>query len=218
MVKQGKRPRKGPLVKHKRTPNPKTLKKLALAIVITIVAAGIYVKLAPHTYDAKQQVQLENKSQQLKSTLHDLQQQKVQDSAQQKKLDNLQKQLQDTQQQLQSKKAAAMVYAATLPDPGATDCGSDPYLAHIYQNESGCCPTKWQGETVCPDTYYATYSTDAQVGYGLCQSTPAGKMASAGADWTTSWEEQNAWCTQYAVARYGSTELAWAHWQVFHNW
>lgn len=208
-------------MKHKlRKPkNPIVLKKLAIAFAITIIAVFCYVKLQPHTQEAKQQLQLQNKSQQLKSTLHDLQQQKVEDSTQQKKLDDLQKQLQDTQKQLESKKASAMVYAAVLPDPGATNCGSDPYLSQIYQNESGCCPTKWQGEHVCPDTYYATYDPSTPgVGYGLCQSTPAAKMASSGADWTTSWAEQNAWCTNYAINRYGSTALAWAHWQVFHNW
>lgn len=102
---------------------------------------------------------------------------------------------------------------------GASNCGSDPNLAYIYQHESGCCPTKWQGETFCPDTYYPTYDINtAGVGYGLCQSTPAGKMASAGADWATSWATQNAWCTSYANTRYGSTYLAYLHWLGAHNW
>lgn len=102
---------------------------------------------------------------------------------------------------------------------GDIDCGSDPYLAQIYQMESGCCPTKWQGEHVCPDTYEALYDVNTPgLGYGLCQSTPAGKMASAGGDWQTNWNTQNSWCTSYADSRYGSTASAWAYWQIHRNW
>lgn len=112
--------------------------------------------------------------------------------------------------------AVVPVYAST---GGATNCGSDPYLAQIYQMESGCCPTKWQGEHVCPDTYEALYDVNTPgLGYGLCQSTPAGKMATAGSDWQTNWNTQNSWCLNYANQRYGSPAAAWAHWQQFRNW
>lgn len=111
--------------------------------------------------------------------------------------------------------APVITYAST---GGATNCGSDPYLAQIYQMESGCCPTKWQGEHVCPDTYEALHDpSDGWIGYGLCQSTPAIKMASAG-DWQTNWDAQNSWCTTYAINRYGSTAAAWAYWQIHRNW
>lgn len=111
--------------------------------------------------------------------------------------------------------APVITYTST---GGATNCGSDPYLAQIYQMESGCCPTKWQGEHICPDTYEALHDpSDGWIGYGLCQSTPAIKMSSAG-DWQTNWDVQNSWCTNYAVARYGSTANAWAYWQIHRNW
>ena len=59
-----------------------------------------------------------------------------------------------------------------------TNCGSDPYMAQIYQRESGC-----RTNAVNP-------SSGA---YGICQALPGTKMASAGADWQTSWETQNSW-------------------------
>ncbi len=89
---------------------------------------------------------------------------------------------------------------------GTTDCGSDPYMAQIYFHESGCRTNAWGPMTSLGQAY------------GLCQSLPASKMASAGADWATSWATQNAWCINYAYANYGSPALAWAHWQVYRNW
>jgi hypothetical protein len=220
-------------MKHKHTPNPATLKKLAIAFVITAIAIFCYVKLQPHTQEAKQTIQLEHKSQQLKSTQIDLEKSKVRDADTQKKLDETNKQLQEVQKQLEAKRATATAYAAELPvsqapqapaaspSGGGTNCGSDPYLAEIYKRESGCCPTKWQGQTFCPAGFAHIYDgdiSDGWRGYGLCQSTPAIKMANSGADWATNWVTQNAWCTQYAIVRYGSTAAAWAHWQVAHNW
>lgn len=99
----------------------------------------------------------------------------------------------------------------------STDCGSDSSLAYIYSHESGCCTTKWQGEVGGCPAYHGT-PQDASAGYGLCQSTPGWKMASAGSDWATSWATQNAWCTQYANDRYGGTEAAYEHWIVNLNW
>lgn len=80
----------------------------------------------------------------------------------------------------------------------STDCGSDPYMAFIYQKESGC----------------STTATNASSGaYGLCQSLPGYKMASAGDDWQTNWDTQNTWCINYANQRYGSPYLAMVAWQ-----
>lgn len=78
------------------------------------------------------------------------------------------------------------------------NCGSDPNMAFIYQHESGC----------------STTSVNASSGaYGLCQSLPGSKIASAGADWQTSWDTQNSWCISYANSRYGSPYLAMLAWE-----
>ena len=53
--------------------------------------------------------------------------------------------------------------------------------------------------------------------YGIPQSLPASKMASAGADWQTNPATQIAWGLGYIQGRYGSPCGAWAHSQA-HNW
>lgn len=54
--------------------------------------------------------------------------------------------------------------------------------------------------------------------YGLPQSLPAGKLASAGADWRDNPVTQLRWANNYAVGRYGSWEDAYRFWTVNHWW
>ena len=54
--------------------------------------------------------------------------------------------------------------------------------------------------------------------YGLCQSLPASKMASAGSDYLTNPITQLKWCTGYATGRYGSWAGAYSAWQVQGWW
>ncbi|MEU8802988.1 lytic transglycosylase domain-containing protein [Spirillospora sp. NPDC048819] len=53
--------------------------------------------------------------------------------------------------------------------------------------------------------------------YGIPQSLPGSKMASAGGDWRTSSPTQIAWGLGYIKARYDDPCGAWAFWQS-HNW
>ncbi len=54
--------------------------------------------------------------------------------------------------------------------------------------------------------------------YGLCQSLPASKMASAGSDYRTNPVTQLKWCAGYAVGRYGGWAGAYNAWQVQRWW
>ncbi|MFI2202156.1 transglycosylase SLT domain-containing protein [Streptomyces sp. NPDC020192] len=54
--------------------------------------------------------------------------------------------------------------------------------------------------------------------YGLVQALPAGKMASAGADWRTNPATQIKWGLQYMNERYGSPCDAWTYWQANGNY
>lgn len=47
--------------------------------------------------------------------------------------------------------------------------------------------------------------------YGIPQALPGSKMATAGADWRTSYQTQVNWGLQYITARYGTTCAAWNH-------
>lgn len=94
-----------------------------------------------------------------------------------------------------------------------------PYANYIISRESGWCPTKWQGQVgYCPPYYEPIHSTDSGFGYGLCQSTPASKMSSAGSDWQTNAVTQLKWCSGYAIGRYGSWEAAYNFWISRHWW
>lgn len=86
---------------------------------------------------------------------------------------------------------------------------------YIISHESGWCPTKAQGEHYCPPQ---PDNADTPNGYGLCQSTPGYKMASAGDDWRTNPVTQLRWCSGYAHSRYGSWGAAYNHWVNYHNW
>jgi len=197
-------------MKHKqfRTPNVASLKKLGLAIAITILAVFCYVKLQPHTQDAKQEIQLEHKSQQLKNTLKQLDGQKGTNAETQKKLEDTEKQLQEVQKQLEAKRNATTAYAAelpavqptpayTAPAPSVTGCGSDPQMAVIYQMESGC-RTGAYNELGCR---------------GLGQACPGSKLPCSDSDWNC----QDAWFRNYAVERYGSIYNAYIF-RINHNW
>lgn len=52
--------------------------------------------------------------------------------------------------------------------------------------------------------------------YGLVQALPAGKMASAGADWRTNPATQIKWGLNYMNESYGSPCGAWSFWQTNH--
>lgn len=82
--------------------------------------------------------------------------------------------------------------------------GSDfGYVDYIISHESG-----WN--------YHAVNRSSGA--YGLPQSLPAGKLASAGADWRDNPVTQLRWANNYAVGRYGSWEAAYYFWTVNHWW
>lgn len=91
------------------------------------------------------------------------------------------------------------------------------YADFIISNESGWCPTKWQGEYGGCPAYHGTPSS-SYTGYGLCQATPGYKMSSEGDDWATNPVTQLRWCSGYARSRYGSWYGAYEHWVSHHNW
>jgi uncharacterized protein YabE (DUF348 family) len=89
------------------------------------------------------------------------------------------------------------------------------YVNYIVSRESGWCATKAQGEHYCPAVPDDPMTPN---GYGLCQSTPGYKMATAGADWQTNPITQLHWCSGYADRAYGGWGGAYEHWLSHHNW
>lgn len=112
---------------------------------------------------------------------------------------------------INSDKSALMAAAGISP-------GDFAYANYIISHESGWCWLKWQGQVgYCPTTYVALHPPDAGYGYGLCQSTPGSKMATAGSDWQTNPITQLRWCSGYA-SRYGGWGGSYNHWLNYHSW
>lgn len=75
-------------------------------------------------------------------------------------------------------------------------------LEKLWTRESGW---RWNADNPSSDAY------------GIPQSLPGSKMASAGADWKTNPETQIRWGLGYIKGRYGSPARAWEHFQA-RNW
>jgi hypothetical protein len=82
------------------------------------------------------------------------------------------------------------------------DAGQWPYLDKLWTRESG---------------FSQTAKNPSSGAYGIPQSLPASKMASAGADYLTNPRTQIKWGLGYIHGRYGSPSGAWAHEQS-HGW
>lgn len=126
--------------------------------------------------------------------------QKIQELEKQKQ--QLEQERAKLQQELSAKKASKLQVAATsIPTQGtasaASGCGSDPYMAYIYQHESGCSTT-------------ALNSIGCR---GIAQACPGSKLP-CGADFTC----QDIWFKAYAIQRYGSTYNAYVFWLGNHWW
>lgn len=81
------------------------------------------------------------------------------------------------------------------------------------QGQFGCLNNLWTKES----SWQVGATNPSSGAYGIPQSLPAGKMASAGADWRTNPATQIRWGLSYIQASYGSPCGAWAH-SVATNW
>lgn len=87
-----------------------------------------------------------------------------------------------------------------MTQAGITDMANAYF---IFQKESNCNPTA---------------KNKSSGAYGVCQSLPGSKMASAGSDWQTNPITQMKWCQTYAQSRYGSWSNAVAFWNANKWW
>ncbi|MCD4852313.1 hypothetical protein LN996_15970 [Arthrobacter sp. AK01] len=117
--------------------------------------------------------------------------------------------------------AAAAEAAAAAAAPKAVDdpAAAKAYAASILGNygwsagEMTALNTLWEKES-----NWKTTATNASSGaYGIVQSLPASKMATAGADWQTNYQTQIKWGLNYIKERYGSPSAALAF-HLANNW
>ncbi|MEE2523426.1 lytic transglycosylase domain-containing protein [Pseudarthrobacter sp. J75] len=81
------------------------------------------------------------------------------------------------------------------------------------QDQFQCLVNLWNKES----NWLTTATNPYSGAYGIAQSLPASKYASAGSDWLTNYRTQVEWGLSYIDARYGSPCGAWAH-SVAVNW
>lgn len=79
------------------------------------------------------------------------------------------------------------------------------------QDQFPCLVSLWTRES----NWLTTATNPTSGAYGIPQSLPASKMASAGPDWLTNYRTQVNWGLNYIKGRYGSPCAAWAHSQAF---
>jgi hypothetical protein len=118
--------------------------------------------------------------------------------------------------------AAAQAVARAQARQGLLDrAQSDPRaVAQLLAGDRG-----WGGgQFACLDSLWTKESgwrwnadNGSSGAYGIPQSLPGSKMASAGADWTTNPTTQITWGLQYIASSYGTPCGAWAH-SVAMNW
>ena len=81
------------------------------------------------------------------------------------------------------------------------------------QDQFQCLASLWTKES----NWLTTATNPYSGAYGIAQSLPASKYASAGSDWLTSYRTQVNWGLSYIADRYGSPCGAWNH-SVANNW
>jgi len=157
-----------------------------------------------------------------------LQERKTQEQIQQQK-NELQEQIKTLEQRVEAKKANALASAAKAAEsvaarviPHAQASAAAPVTGSKadWMRAAGIPESDWQ----CVDllvTKESGWRVNAQnpssSAYGIPQSLPGNKMASAGADWQTNPVTQLKWMKSYVAARYGGFCNAWAHSQRV-NW
>lgn len=114
------------------------------------------------------------------------------------------------------KSVVEQVVSYVVPHALAAPAGSHTdwlALAGIPEGEWGCASL-----LINKESGWRVNATNASSGaYGIPQSLPGNKMASAGADWQTNPVTQLIWMKSYVAARYGGFCNAWSHSQQV-NW
>ncbi|MCU1518548.1 MAG: transglycosylase [Pseudarthrobacter sp.] len=110
---------------------------------------------------------------------------------------------------------APSVPGGAVNDPaGAKSYASGRLAAYGWgQDQFPCLAQLWTKES----NWLTTATNPSSGAYGIAQSLPAGKYASAGSDWLTNYRTQVNWGLGYISDRYGSPCAAWGH-SVSFNW
>lgn len=119
------------------------------------------------------------------------------------------------EEELKATEAAKQPTPLNIPPAGTPNPGSSqeyaktvlPSYGWSEETEFSCLAALWERESNWNEYAHNTSSG----AYGIPQSLPGSKMASAGADWQTNPHTQINWGLGYIQSRYGSPCAAWAH-------
>ena len=114
-----------------------------------------------------------------------------------------------------AKKAQPAQQAAAITPSGSPEQVAERMLSQFgwSSGQFSCLQPLWEHES----GWSVTAENPASGAYGIPQSLPASKMATAGSDWMTNANTQINWGLDYISRAYGSPCGAWAH-EVSHNW
>lgn len=108
----------------------------------------------------------------------------------------------------QRRESSSVPAEETEPNNIAPTGSPRAYAASLVPaSQWGCLDALWTRESNW--RWNATNPTSGA--YGIPQSLPASKMASAGPDWRTNYRTQIEWGLSYIAQRYGTPCAAWAH-------
>lgn len=215
-------------------------KAIVISTLLALVGVTVAVVFYQYTYSAKLEQELNNKQYQLEERIKEVEAQKQQiinQDSEKSKLEqerqNLEQQKQELEKQLQAKaekarvasiqaaqaQSAPKVVKSTAPAQ-TTSVAAVSGSKYDWLRQAGVPQSEWQ----CADaliTKESGWRVNAQnpssSAYGIPQSLPGNKMASAGADWQTNPVTQLRWMNSYVNARYGGFCQAWSHSQSV-NW
>lgn len=104
--------------------------------------------------------------------------------------------------------------------PSAASSGEIQNWTHNYMLQNGYSEADWNAAAyiIQHESGWNPQATNPSSGaYGLPQSLPGNKMASAGADWKTNYQTQVKWFLNYCNQRYGGVQNAYNFW-VKNHW
>ncbi|WP_288766952.1 ubiquitin-like domain-containing protein [uncultured Varibaculum sp.] len=101
-------------------------------------------------------------------------------------------------------------YGPVVPAGEAQEIAHEMVIARGWsESDFACLVNLWNRES----GWNSRAENRSSGAYGIPQSLPANKMASAGADWRTNPATQIRWGLDYIAGRYGNPTKAWEHWK-----
>lgn len=119
----------------------------------------------------------------------------------------------------QATAAATSKSTGSIPVPGQAsgNAAKNQNIGKLLAAKYGWTGSQWNAlvDLWNRESGWNQFATNPSSGaYGIPQSLPADKMASAGSDWKTNPATQIKWGLSYIKGRYGSPAGAWAHEQA----